>query len=63
MPLIVSAILFAIFAASVVAGAWGTSPFLTDIWQMLILFAAVIAFVVAVLRREAREKDGTKRTD
>ncbi len=63
MALLVSAILFAIFATSVVMGAWGAGAFLSDIWQMLTLFAASAAFVVAVLRREAREKERTRNTD
>lgn len=56
MALIVSAILFAVFAANVALGAAGSRPFLGDIWQMLTLLAASAAFVVAVLRREARAK-------
>jgi membrane protein implicated in regulation of membrane protease activity len=63
MALIVSAILFVIFAANVVIGASGSPPFLSDIWQMLTLFAASAAFVVAVLRREARAEEKQKNTD
>ena len=48
--------LFVVFALNVVAGALGRTPFLGDVGEMLLLFAASVAFVVAVLRREAAER-------
>ena len=45
---------FAIFAANVVIGASGAWVFLTDIQEMLALFAACIFFVAAVLMIERR---------
>ncbi|KIC42155.1 hypothetical protein RA27_01785 [Ruegeria sp. ANG-R] len=57
MYLIIAVVLFAIFVVNVVLGALSGSPFLGDIGEMLMLFAASIAFVVAVLRREEAAKD------
>lgn len=56
MFLILSAILFGIFALNVTFGAFGSGSFMGDIPEMLTLFAATIAFVAAILRREADEK-------
>ncbi len=53
MTLAISAILFAVFAANVVWGAVTGSPVLGDVSEMLVLFAASIAFVAVILRREA----------
>ena len=57
MYLIISAILAGIFVTNVVLGATGGELFLGDIGEMLTLFAASLAFVIGVLRREAAEKD------
>ncbi len=56
MFLIISAVIFAIYIANVFLGATGGSPFVGDVSEMLLLFAAVIAFVIAILQREAAEK-------
>ena len=52
MALWISALIFAVFALDVVLGAIMGAAFLSDVQAMLVLFAASIAFVVAVLRRE-----------
>ena len=57
MTLTISAILFAVFAANVLLGAVTGSPVLGDVSEMLVLFAASIAFVAEILRREARAED------
>jgi membrane associated rhomboid family serine protease len=57
MSLIVSAILFAVFAANVALGSSGRDVFLTDVHEMLVLFAAVIAFVSAIVQRESATND------
>ncbi len=49
-------VLFLVYVGNVVIGAFDGSPFLGDIGEMLTLFAASIAFVVAVLRREEAAK-------
>lgn len=56
MALAIAALLFVIFASNVVTGAMTGSPMLGDVFEMLILFAASIAFVTAILQREARSK-------
>ena len=44
--------LFAIFAVNVAMGAISNAAFLSDVGEMLLLFAASIAFVAAILQRE-----------
>ncbi|MDJ1016700.1 MAG: hypothetical protein QNJ35_09335 [Paracoccaceae bacterium] len=62
MFLIIAVLLFGIYIANVVMGAMpNMSPFVGDVQEMLILFAASIAFVIAVLRREAAEKNNENR--
>ena len=53
MALAIAAVLFGIFFGNVVLGAFGGTPFLGDLGEMLTLLAASLAFVVAILRREA----------
>jgi hypothetical protein len=60
MALAVSAILFSVFFGNVLLGAFTGAPILDDIGEWLVLFAASIAFVVAILRREAAEKKSTQ---
>lgn len=55
MALLLSAVLFGLFALNVALGAAGRGSFFGDVAEMLVLFAASIAFVVAVIRREAAE--------
>jgi len=54
--LLISAALFALFALNVGLGSVGVGPMLGDVGEMLVLFAAAIAFVVAILQREAAAK-------
>lgn len=54
--LVLSVGLFAVFAANVALGASGSTQYLGDVGEMLVLFAASIAFVIATLKREANEK-------
>ena len=56
MALAIAVILFLIYLANVVAGAMTSAPFVGDVYEMLILFAASIFFVAAILRREADAK-------
>lgn len=53
MFLIASIVVFAVYFANVVMGAFANSAFLGDVSEMLVLFAASILFVVAILKREA----------
>ena len=53
---------FAVFAGNVVIGAAGAKVFLTDIQEMLALFAACIFFLAAVLMIE-RHVARTKRQE
>jgi hypothetical protein len=48
-----SALLFVVFVASVVGGAFGLGFRLADVAEMLTLFASVICFVVGILGKEA----------
>lgn len=56
MSLILSGVLFAVFAANVYLGATGATRFLSDVSEMLLLFGAALFFVAAILRREAIAK-------
>lgn len=56
MFLISAFILFAVFVANVLVGALGGAEFTGDVGEALLLFAASVAFVLAILRREAAEK-------
>ncbi|MEM8730495.1 MAG: hypothetical protein AAGF79_11305 [Pseudomonadota bacterium] len=56
MFLVLSIALFAIFAVNVGIGSAGNTPVLGDVGEMLLLFAAVLVFVVAILKRETAEK-------
>lgn len=60
MQLILSAILFSVFALNVIAGSMGGTVYLGDVQEMLVLFAAAIAFVAAILKREAAAKNQKK---
>ena len=50
-------IIFLVFFSNVVAGAAGAGVFLSDIGEMLTLFAACICFVVAMLAHERSASD------
>lgn len=58
MFLALAALLFAVFSLNVVMGSLTASPFLGDIGEMAVLFAASVAFVVAILKREADARSG-----
>jgi len=60
MYLIFSAVLFSIYLANVVIGAFDGPRFLADVGEMLVLFSAAIAFTATILRREAQDKDSKK---
>lgn len=56
MPLIGAIALFTFFAINVAVGSVAGRPFLSDVAEMLVLFATAILFVVAIIRREAAAK-------
>ena len=49
---IAACIVFLLFFLNVVAGAAGLGVFLSDVGEMLVLFAACVCFVVAMLAHE-----------
>jgi len=57
MFLAASIVVFAIYFANVALGAFASAAFLGDVGEMLVLFAASILFVVAILQKEADQKD------
>lgn len=61
MALLISGILFFAYVGNVVLGATTSAPILSDVQEMLILFAASIAFVAAILKREAEAKNNQDR--
>ena len=61
MPYVIAFVLVAAFTANVVVGAVGDGPIVSVVVEMLILFAAAIAFSVGILRSEASQK--SKQTD
>ncbi|MEJ6748290.1 MAG: hypothetical protein QNK98_16550 [Yoonia sp.] len=48
---------FAVFFLNVAAGAFYDASFLGDVGEMLVLFFATLLFVVAILKKEAEQKD------
>lgn len=61
MALIVAGILVAAFVANVALGSVSGEPPLSNVAELLLLLAASVAFVAAILRREARDTDRAKR--
>ena len=55
MPYLIAGLLLLAFVANVVIGAVGNAPMLSNVWEMLMLFAAAIAFSVGILRSEAQK--------
>lgn len=53
MALWISAAFFAAFLANVLAGAFMAQPFVGDIFEMLLLCGAAVAFAAETLRCEA----------
>ncbi len=56
MFLLLAIILFGGFAANVAMGSFGEKPILGDVGEMVLLFTASLAFVAAILKREAVAK-------
>jgi hypothetical protein len=56
MFLAASVIVFVIYFTNVALGAFARAAFLGDVGEMLVLFVAVILFVVAILQKEADRK-------
>lgn len=56
MGLIIAALLLIAFTANVTMGSITGAPVLGNVGEMILLFAASIAFVADVLRREAAAK-------
>ena len=57
MFLFASLFVFIIYFANVAMGAMTRNPFLGDVGEMLVLFLASILFVVAILQKEAAQKN------
>jgi hypothetical protein len=55
LSLAAAAILFAVYFANVALGAFARAAFLSEIHEMLMLSASVLAFVHGILRREATQ--------
>jgi hypothetical protein len=56
MFLAASVVVFIVYFTNVALGAFLGSAFLGDVGEMLVLFVAVILFVVAILQKEAERK-------
>ena len=54
--ILVPCLIFSVYFANVIAGASGVGVFLSDLWEMLTLFAACITFVIATLALERADK-------
>lgn len=54
VALALAAILFAVYFANVAAGAAGLGVYISNVNEVIILFASVTCFVVGILEREAR---------
>lgn len=54
-------ILFLVFISNVIVGATSGSPFLNDISEAILLFAASVCFVAVILRSEARSGQSSKK--
>ena len=54
MVFAVSAVLFLIFLANVVLGAFADAAFMGDVAEMIVLFLTSITFVSGILKAEAR---------
>ncbi|MDI3336591.1 hypothetical protein QKW60_09245 [Defluviimonas aestuarii] len=59
MFLVASLVMFVVFTANVTLGAATGNAFLSDVGEMLVLFAASVLFVAAILKREAAQKAKT----
>jgi UPF0716 family protein affecting phage T7 exclusion len=50
--MVLSGLLLVVFICNIIAGAFWSSPFLSDIVEMLLLLAAVIAFAIRLIKME-----------
>ena len=57
MLLVASMLVFGVFASNVVIGSVTRTPFLNDVFEMLVLLTAAILFVAAILKKEAESKE------
>jgi len=57
LPLLGALVLFIVFFANVAFGASGAGVFLSDVAEMLMLFASAGFFVFGVLMKERQAKD------
>ncbi|AXI46660.1 hypothetical protein C1J03_11895 [Sulfitobacter sp. SK012] len=57
MFLLASIVVFAIYFTNVALGAFFQAAVLGDVGEMLVLLAAAVLFVVAILQKEADQKD------
>ncbi len=55
--IIITCAIFLLFFSNVIAGAAGLGVFLSDVGEMLTLFAACVCFVIAFLAYERAAKD------
>lgn len=53
---VISALLFVVFFANVLLGAFAQANFLSDVGEALLLFAAALVFVAAMLAAETKAK-------
>jgi hypothetical protein len=56
MALVISGLFMLAFVANVVLGAYTAQALFGDVGEMLLLLGASVAFVAAILTREAAEK-------
>lgn len=63
MFLVIAGLLFAAFVGNVVAGASGIGAVLGDVGEMVTLFAASLAFTVAILKREGNATDNNNKLE
>ncbi|GGX70769.1 hypothetical protein GCM10007385_44700 [Tateyamaria omphalii] len=57
MALFASLAVFIVYFANVASGAFFDTVLFGDVGEMLVLFAATILFVIAILQKEAAQKD------
>ncbi len=60
MAFIIALLLVLAFVVNVMLGAVSNAPLVSNVVEMLILLGASIAFVVGILRSEAKEKKAFK---
>lgn len=56
MGLLIAAVLVIAFVANVVVGSISGDPFIGNVGEMILLLAASVAFVFAILKREADDR-------